>query len=1049
MGNQWVWGLHLVLLSMFLVATKHTCMGAQNSTNSCHEQERLALLEFKHSVKDDFEMLSSWVGIDCCSWKGVRCDGATGRVVGLHLRGNYGDSYEFEDDYYEEVYYLEGDKMNACLAELRHLQHLDLSGNYFKESQIPEFIGSFKQLSYLNLSNAYFSGIIPHHIGNLSNLKVLDLGSNYMLTTDDMAWVSGLSSLEHLDLSYVHLSQANNVDMVFYMIPSLTYLSLSECGLTNADLGLHLNSSKILPNIEHLDLSSNSFEGQLPHFFQNLTSLTFLDISFYNLSLAWNSVNLLSTIPSLSELHLSQCGLHNAHFSPTYLNSSAHSNIQHLDLSSNSIGVRFPSELMNITSLKVIDLSDNSLNSSIPVMPNLLKLDLSFNNFEHIELVGIWRQCHLKELSVSGNLFGGEMIGPSSNTSECSHYALEVLEADENDLNGSLPESVGKLNNLRVLSLSYSSFTGSIPKALERLRSLEALDLSQNQLTGPVPTFLGNLTKLDLSYNQFSGSITESLGRLTDLTRLSLQSNLLTGPIPESLGRLIGLTHLNLQSNLLTGPIPVTVGQLTKLVRLDISNNSLEGVVLEAHFANLSMLLSLDTSANHKLIFNVSHEWIPPFIQLKTVQLSSCKILNGFPHWLQNQRKLERLELSNASLYGLLPTWLQNMSMLLTLDLSHNKLIGSLIHLPFSEHTEILLLQDNHFNGSIPRSLCRSRWFDILDVSGNQLSGNIPDCVENLQYIRMLILGSNGLSGVIPSSFGNIASSLQWLKLNDNNFNGQIPQNLRNLTSLEVLDLGNNEFSGNIPKWIGENLTYLVVLRLHKNNFTGDIPHSLCKCSHLHILDIAHNNLTGSIPHCFGELSAMNNVTEYFQQDYEKNVTVVDLIQVIKGITLDYTTTMGLVVNMDLSSNKLTGEIPVELTALASLMGLNLSHNHLSGSIPDSIGNMKALTSLDFSDNQLNGTIPPSMAALNFLSSMNLSHNNLSGSIPTGNQLRTLIDPSIYAGNKDLCGAPLPNNCSNPENPPATTNKIKYKKANGQRNVWFYLDITCGFATGF
>ncbi|MFS7960091.1 putative leucine-rich repeat-containing, plant-type, leucine-rich repeat domain superfamily [Helianthus anomalus] len=117
---------------MFLVATKHACLGAQNSTRSCHERERLALPEFKHSVKDDFKVLSSWVGIDCCSWKGVRCDDATGRVAALHLRG----------DYYIDVGYY------------------DLSGNNFQGSQIPEFIGSFKQLSYLNLSNTYFSGTI-------------------------------------------------------------------------------------------------------------------------------------------------------------------------------------------------------------------------------------------------------------------------------------------------------------------------------------------------------------------------------------------------------------------------------------------------------------------------------------------------------------------------------------------------------------------------------------------------------------------------------------------------------------------------------------------------------------------------------------------------------------------------------------------------------------------------------------------------------------------------------------------------------------------------
>ncbi|XP_076930417.1 receptor-like protein 13 [Bidens hawaiensis] len=171
--------------------------------------------------------------------------------------------------------------------------------------------------------------------------------------------------------------------------------------------------------------------------------------------------------------------------------------------------------------------------------------------------------------------------------------------------------------------------------------------------------------------------------------------------------------------------------------------------------------------------------------------------------------------------------------------------------------------------------------------------------------------------------------------------------------------------------------------------------------------------------------------------------------QVIKGIQLGYTTNLNLVINMDLSSNKFTGAIPPEITALVLLMGLNLSHNHLSGSIQDRIGNMKALNSLDLSDNQLTGMIPPSMAALNFLSFMNLSHNNLSGRIPTGNQLQTLTDQSIYAGNRDLCGAPLPNNCSNHENPPTTISKHTYEVANEPKKVWYYMDITCGFATGF
>nr|GFA29029.1 leucine-rich repeat protein [Tanacetum cinerariifolium] len=75
----------------------------------------------------------------------------------------------------------------------------------------------------------------------------------------------------------------------------------------------------------------------------------------------------------------------------------------------------------------------------------------------------------------------------------------------------------------------------------------------------------------------------------------------------------------------------------------------------------------------------------------------------------------------------------------------------------------------------------------------------------------------------------------------------------------------------------------------------------------------------------------------------------------MKGVSLEYTKTFRYVINMDLSSNKLVGVIPVELMSLSALVGLNLSNNHLNGGIPDSIRKMKALISLDFSGNQLTG----------------------------------------------------------------------------------------------
>ncbi|XP_052622391.1 receptor-like protein EIX2 [Lactuca sativa] len=1006
-------GIHLIFICVFLFAATYTCLGVGNVSVLCSEQERLALLNFKHSIQDPFEMLSSWVGNECCLWEGIQCDGVTGNVQGLHLKGDWPYSYN----------YLAGNKVSSSLAELRHLKYLDLSGNDFQGSQIPEFIVSLKHLSYLNLSYANFDGIIPPHIGNLSNLRVLDLSSydsENFLKADDMAWAFGLSSLELLNLSYVDLSGAQNWDMMLHMIPSLKELSLSHCRLSNVNLGPFLNSSRILPNIKHLDLGYNSFKGPLPGLLQNMTSLTFLSLSGFNHSLAWNFPNLLSMIPSLSELHLSGCGLDKTHLSSPHLNYSTLSNIQHLDLSNNPLGGIFPSFLTNMSSLEVLDLSDTMLNSSIPTMPKLLELHLSSNKFKEIEDVGIWRQCHLKQLRVTNNVFRMEMTDPPKNASECSQYSLELLELSWS-LNGRIPETLGRLANLRHLDLWQNGLTGSIPESVTGLRFLQVLDLSENQLTGLIPEFLGNLTQLALSYNQLNGSI------------------------PESLGKLASLTDLDLGSNLLDGTIPVSIGQLAKLRTLSISNNSLEGAVTEAHFANLSVLKLLDASSNSKLTLNVSCGWIPPF-QLISLSLSSCKIGNGFPQWLRHQRKLKRLELS---------TWLPKMPIISWLDLSHNKLSGSLKNLPNAGNGDaywplpLLFLEYNLFNGSIPRSLCRRTNLKGLDLSRNMLSGKIPNCVGNLQGLVIMSISSNQLSGAIPSSIALI-SSLFWLNLNKNNFTGEVPPELGNLQSLRVLDLGDNKLYGNIPNWIGKKLTSLIVLRLHKNNFTGRIPPSLCKSSNLQILDLAYNNLTGTIPPCVGNLNGMvvsHSIYEHFL-DIDDDMNV---IQVMKGVDLEYTTTWRMVYNMDLSSNKLEGEIPVELTALSMLVGLNLSNNHLRGGIPESIGKMMKLETLDFSKNELSGRIPSSMAALTFLSHLNLSHNNLSGQIPIGNQLQTLIDdPSIYAGNKHLCGPPLQNTCSNHQDSTTTTSKKKHKAADEKMEVWlFYVDIMSGFGTGF
>ncbi|KAM3334640.1 hypothetical protein ACQJBY_029214 [Aegilops geniculata] len=147
---------------------------------------------------------------------------------------------------------------------------------------------------------------------------------------------------------------------------------------------------------------------------------------------------------------------------------------------------------------------------------------------------------------------------------------------------------------------------------------------------------------------------------------------------------------------------------------------------------------------------------------------------------------------------------------------------------------------------------------------------------------------------------------------------------------------------------------------------------------------------------------------------------------------------------IDLSGNFLSQEIPHGLTTLLGIRYLNLSGNHLSGRIPKDIGDLVLLESLDLSRNHLSGEIPPSFADLKAISILNLSSNSLSGMIPTGNQLQTLIDPSIYRNNPGLCGFPL-EDCVNSSTP----TQIEERQAEDRETMWLYCFVAAGFIVGF
>eukprot|EP00257_Ricinus_communis_P024592 XP_025012006.1 receptor-like protein EIX2 [Ricinus communis] len=612
----------------------------------------------------------------------------------------------------------------------------------------------------------------------------------------------------------------------------------------------------------------------------------------------------------------------------------------------------------------------------------------------------------LRELDLSGNDLNSSipswLYGFSS---------LEFLNLAHNNLQGKISSAFGNMTSLIGLKLSYNELNGGIPASFCNLRSLDLEKIKLGQEINDIfkillPCVSNRLEELLLSDCQLSGHLPNHLGQFKNLTYLSLSGNSISGPIPLSIGDLKFMKLLDLSQNNLNKTLPLSFGELAELETVDHSYNSLRGDVSESHFARLTKLWKFDASGN-QLRLRVDPNWSPP-PYLYYLDLGSWNLGPEFP--------------------GPLPYIYSN--------------------------ARALYLSNNSFSGPISKFLCHKmnelRFLEVLDLGDNHLSGELPDCWMSWDGLVVINLSNNNLSGTIPRSIGGL-SRLESLHLRNNTLTGEIPPSLRNCTGLSTLDLGQNQLVGNIPRWIGETFPDMVILSLRSNKFQGDVPKKLCLMSSLYILDLADNNLSGTIPKCLNNFSAMvsrdDSIGMLLEGDASSWPFYESMFLVMKGKMDGYSSILKFVRSIDLSKNKLSGEIPEETISLKGLQSLNLSHNLLTGRIPTDIGDMESLESLDFSQNQLFGEIPRSMAKLTFLSFLNLSFNNLTGRIPTGTQLQSFSSFS-FKGNKELCGPPVTMNCSGDSELPGTIDG-RGDDQNGQEVNWFYVSVALGFVVGF
>ncbi|XP_066380792.1 MDIS1-interacting receptor like kinase 2-like [Miscanthus floridulus] len=109
---------------------------------------------------------------------------------------------------------------------------------------------------------------------------------------------------------------------------------------------------------------------------------------------------------------------------------------------------------------------------------------------------------------------------------------------------------------------------------------------------------------------------------------------------------------------------------------------------------------------------------------------------------------------------------------------------------------------------------------------------------------------------------------------------------------------------------------------------------------------------------------------------------------------------------IDLTYNRLHGEIPLSITSLPALSYLDLGANWLNGSIPSEFGNMPRLNQLGFAFNNLTGRIPASLGNLTTLVCLSTGKNLLTGPIPE--ELGNLASLELLELSKNALSGQIP-----------------------------------------
>ncbi|CAN1295323.1 Probable LRR receptor-like serine/threonine-protein kinase At3g47570 [Linum perenne] len=852
-------------------------------------------------------------------------------------------------------------------SDIQYLVNLEefWAYNNYLLGTIPSSIEKLKSLEILQLRNNKLSGHIPFSMGNLTRLINLDISDNYLFG-EIPASIQNCKQLLRLHIFGNHFTGVIPLEVL-----SLTSLSIA------------------------LDLSYNQFTGAIPGEVRNLKNLEYLNLSHNMLS--GNIPSSLGSCISLESIYLQGNRLQG--IIPSSLSSLR--GLQYLNLSSNNLSGQIPKFLESMDISGFLDLSHNNFDGEVPTQG-------VFKNSSIVSVIGNSKLCggitalqlppcsftrHTKKtmslkwkivISTISSLLFLTFVG------SCC-FILLIKRRRRQDKSSKGDPKLLQLSYQRLFkatdgfSLANQIGVGSFGSVYKGVLD-EICDASINiavkvfnlQRRGASKSFIAecealrnirhkNLVKIvtvcssiDHEGNDFKALIYEFLanGSLEDWLHRQI----------ERIGESTTTRSLNFIQRLNVAiDIASAVDYLhnncgTPIVHCDLKpSNVLLDEDMVAHVGDFGLARFLSTVKNPSSSTNPSSNTIgikgtvgyapPEYGMGNEVSIQGDVYSYGILllELFTGRRPTDETFSDGLSLNNIVKNALSKQN---TSEVVDPILLNELLR-RLTTHHNYTTSSSNEARKDLEKLMS-----SILEI-GVACSSDIPQERASM---------SEGLSGSVSPHIGNL-SFLKELVLFNNSFIGEIPSEIGRLHRLQVLGLFNNSLGGEIPSNISRcsNLTKFSVAN---NKLVGGLPWQFGQLNKLQLFNVRSNNLTGSVPLTFGNLSSLQVFEVGFNQ--------------LSGRLWSLT---SLSISLDLSGNRFTGALPVEVGNLKNLESLDISHNMLSGNIPISFGSCISLQGLNLQGNRLQGIIPSSFSSLRGIQWLDLSSNNLS-----------------VVGNSKLCG---------------------------------------------